>query len=139
MKVLDTAVLIDIDRGGETIREKVERLDEEGPHIISAVSVTELFLGLEKKYETGTETYREARNTLEKLIARFTLFPVDRSVSTVAARIIHSLQANGAPLHDLHDVYIAATGRVTENPVLTSNTDHFTRVEHLMVEDWQRY
>lgn len=45
MTVCDLSVLVDIDRGG--IDDKVARLDREGPHVISAVSVTELQLGVE--------------------------------------------------------------------------------------------
>ncbi len=43
MKLLDTSVVFDIDRGG--IDEKVRKLDEEGRHLLSMVSVTELRLG----------------------------------------------------------------------------------------------
>jgi len=46
MKLLDTAVLVDIDRGGDETVEKVRRLDEEEKHGISIVSVTEIFLQL---------------------------------------------------------------------------------------------
>lgn len=37
-------------------------------------------------------------------------------------------------LNDLHDVYIAATARPEQLPVLTANVDHFERID-----DWAAY
>jgi len=44
MKLCDTSILVDTDRGG--VDEKVHRLDEQGRHAVSMVSVTELRLGV---------------------------------------------------------------------------------------------
>lgn len=57
MKVLDTSVVVDIDRDG--VDSKVAKLDDEGRHAISAVSLTELRFGVNKQYETGTAAHFE--------------------------------------------------------------------------------
>lgn len=137
MKILDTNVLIDIDRGG--IEEKIQKLEREGKHAISIVTVTELFLGLEKKYERGSPEYQEAEEKLEALVSRFKIIPLRRSVSVTAARIMAELERAGEPLHDLHDIYIAATAITEELTLLTSNTSHFERVEEASIEDWEEY
>lgn len=137
MKLLDSSVVVDVDRGG--VEERVEKLDEEGRHAISAVTVTELRLGVEKQYEAGTEDYREAVDGVDRLLARFDIQPISRPVATAAAKIIHTLQLEGNALHDLHDVYIGATARTTQIPVLTSNVDHFDRIENVDVVDWTSY
>ncbi|WP_436902616.1 type II toxin-antitoxin system VapC family toxin [Halovenus halobia] len=62
MKLLDTSVVVDIDRGG--IEEKVQKLDEQGRHLLSMVSVTELRLGVELQYEQGTDAYETAMDEL---------------------------------------------------------------------------
>ena len=139
MKLLDTAVLIDIDRGGDEVLDKVRRLDEEGEHAISIVSVTELYLGLEKKYDENTEEYERATSNLEKLIARFDVLPIDRSVAVTGAKVIADLQSRGEPLHDLHDVYIGATAKSRQLTVLTPNLDHFKRIDSLRTQDWTEY
>jgi len=139
MKLLDTAVLVDIDRGGDETVEKVRRLDEEGKHGISIVSVTELYLGLEKKYDEGDEEHERATTELEKLISRFAVLPVDRSVAVTGAKMIADLQERGEPLHDLHDVYIGATSKTRQLTVLTPNTDHFERMRGVQVRDWEEY
>lgn len=137
MKLLDTSVVVDIDRGG--VDERVSKLDSEGPHAISAVTVTELRLGVNKRYESDTPAYREAVDGLDRLLARFDVLPVSRSVAVAAADVIDSLQNDGNSLNDLHDVYIGATARTDQLPVLTANVDHFDRIDGIDVVDWAAY
>lgn len=137
MKLVDTSVVVDIDRGG--VDQRVERLDNEGRHAISAVTLTELRLGVNKQYERGTGAHREAAEALDRLCARFELVGVTRPVALAAADIIADLQTGGERLDDLHDVYIAATARTEQLPVLTANVDHFERVDDVEVVDWSEY
>jgi len=137
MKLCDTSVLVDIDRGG--IDETVRRLDEQGRHAISMVSVTELRLGVTLGYDEDSEAHREAVDGLDRLLARFEIKPVSRAVAVAAADIIATLKSRGEPLDDLHDVYVAATARTEQVPVLTANVDHFDRIEGIDVEDWTAF
>lgn len=137
MKLCDTSVLVDIDRGG--VDERVRKLDSEGRHAIGMVTVTELRLGIEQQHETGTDRYRDAVEKLERLLSRFEVFDVDRSVAIAAADIIVTLRDRGVPLDDLHDVYVAATARSRQLPVLTANVDHFDRIDGVSVIDWAEF
>lgn len=137
MKLVDTSVIIDIDRGNAG--DRVITLDDEGRHAISAVTLTELRLGVIKRYDQGTDARRDALKALDRLCARFELLPVDRPVSVAAADIIAALQQRGEPLDDLHDVYIAATAYTEQLPVLTTNVDDFDRIDGIDVVDWSAY
>jgi tRNA(fMet)-specific endonuclease VapC len=137
MKLCDTSVLVDIDRGG--IDGKVHRLDEQGLHAISMVSVTELRLGVNLGYDESSEAHREAMDGLERLLSRFEIKPVSRAVATAAADIIATLKNRGDPIDDLHDVYVAAMARTEQLPVLTANVDHFERIEGVDVDDWTAF
>jgi len=137
MKLVDTSVVIDIDRGNAG--DRVITLDDEGRHAISAVTMTELRLGVTKRYDQGTDARRDALKALDRLCARFELLPVDRPVSVAAADIIAALQQRGEPLNDLHDVYIAATAYTEQLPVLTANVDDFDRIDGIDVVDWNAY
>ncbi|MEY7851517.1 type II toxin-antitoxin system VapC family toxin [Natrarchaeobius sp. A-rgal3] len=136
MKLCDTSVLVDIDRGG--VDRRVSRLDDEGRHAISTATVTELRLGANLKYETETDR-QEAMNDLDRLFARFDVIEITRAIATAGADIIADLKSRGRPLHDLHDVYTAATARVEQRPVLTANVSHFERIDDVSVIDWQEY
>lgn len=137
MKLVDTSVVIDIDRGNAG--DRVTTLDDEGRHAVSAVTLTELRLGVTKRYDQGTDARRDALKALDRLCARFELLPVDRPVSVAAADIIAALQQRGEPLNDLHDVYIAATAYTEQLPVLTANVDDFDRIDGIDVVNWRAY
>ena len=137
MKLCDTSVLVDIDRGG--VAERVEKLDAEGRHAISMVTVTELRLGIELGFEPASEAYHDVIDGLERLLARFEIIPVSRAVAVDAATIIATLKLRGEPLNDLHDVNVAATARTERLPVLTANVSHFERIDDLEVIDWTSF
>ena len=134
MKICDTSVLADIDRGG--VDAKVARLDDEGRHAVSIVTVTELRLGVDLQYDRGTDRHASACDGLDRLLSRFDVLPISRSVATTAARIIATLRARGDRLDDLHDVYIAATAADEDLPVVTANVGHFERIDGVRVVDW---
>lgn len=135
MKVCDTSVLVDIDRGGSAVERRVEKLDDEGPHAISTVTVTELRLGIQ--LSASDADHRATK--LDRLLSRFELVDISRPVAVAAADIIATLKDQGNPLNDLHDVYIGATARVEQLPVLTANVSHFERIEDVAVVDWNDY
>ncbi|MFB6185389.1 MAG: type II toxin-antitoxin system VapC family toxin [Halobacteriaceae archaeon] len=137
MKLLDTSVIVDIDRGG--VQRRVTQLDKEDKHAISVVTITELRLGVNKRYEVGSSTYDQAIEDLDRLLGRFKVLPIERSIGTEAANIISNLQTDGSMLNDLHDIYIAATARSEHLPVLTANVDHFERIDNITVIDWTEY
>jgi len=134
--VIRLSSLTSIDRGG--VDDRVARLDDEGRHAISTVTVTELRLGVNKRYEAG-DPRQDALEDLERLLARFTIIDVDRAVATAAADLISTLQRRGEPLHDLHDVYVGATAMTDQVPVLTANVDHFERMDDVAVVDWTTF
>ncbi|KXA93234.1 twitching motility protein PilT [candidate division MSBL1 archaeon SCGC-AAA259E17] len=136
MKLLDTSALIEIDRGD---LERAKRLDDEGRHALNQVTVTEMFMGIEYKYERNTEAYREAREQLERLLSRFKIIQIDRSISIESAKIMSDLRKIDKPLHDLHDIYIAATGVERNLELLTKNPGHFRNIEGLEVREWKEY
>jgi len=138
MKLCDTSVLVDIDRGDGSVPDRVRRLDDEGRHAIAAVTVTELRLGVNKQYD-DTDERAGAHQELDRLLSRFEIVDVGRSVATTAADITAELRARGEPLHDLHDVYVAASAAVEQLPVLTANVDHFEGIDDVRVVEWATY
>lgn len=137
MKILDTSVVVDIDRGG--VDDRVAQLDEEGRHAISVVTLTELRLGVNRQYDPDSAGRADALEGLARLLARFDLLDLTRPISAAAADIIDELRRQGLSLNDLHDVYIGATSRVENLPVLTANVSHFERIDGVEVVNWDEY
>ena len=64
MKLCDTSVLVEIDQGG--VGDRVATLNDEGRHAISTVTVTELRLGVNKRYDEAAAR----QDALEHLVMR---------------------------------------------------------------------
>lgn len=131
--LVDTSVVVDVDRG--TATERIARLDDAGRHAISVVTLTELRLGVNKRHDPGADR-DDALSGLDRLLARFDVVGVDRAVGAAAADLIDELSRAGVPLHD---VYIGATARTEQLPVLTANVSHFERMDGVRVLDWAGY
>ncbi len=59
--ILDTSILVEIDRGNNI--ERIEKLDNEGSHSTSAVTVSEFYTGVNMREEP--EEYREKNDRLD--------------------------------------------------------------------------
>lgn len=135
MKLLDTTVVIDIDRGGTEVLNKARKLDREGTQAISAVTQYEFYWGIFRRYEKGSAKYKEAMNKAEMLFSRFYVLPVTSEIAIKAAEIGTYLISQGKEV-DMMDTYIAATAMLHRLRLVTANTAHFEGIDKLKVKNW---
>jgi tRNA(fMet)-specific endonuclease VapC len=130
-RLLDTNTCIHYLNGtSESIREHVE---EAGPGNIVLCSVVkaELFYGALKS--------RKAKRNLKRLtrfVNRFPSLPFDDQAARVYGRIRARL-AKAGMLIGPNDLMIAAIAMARGTAVVTHNTQEFSRVKNLTLEDWQ--
>ncbi|MDY6788416.1 MAG: type II toxin-antitoxin system VapC family toxin [Candidatus Nanohaloarchaea archaeon] len=122
--ILDTSVLVDIDRGRNL--ERIDRLPDTW-HAISAATYMELCVG---RYRNDV-----GKVEFEKIDENLEILPVTKGVADKAGQIFADLMDEGVPI-EINDTYIAATAVIHGQPVLTNNADHFERVKHIEVVDW---
>ena len=125
--ILDSTFLVDVLRGDETITHLIEEIDTSGTPFVSSITVMELTEGI----HLSTASDRE-RTAVEELLSEIHELPFDHDCAVRAGRINAELVASGEPI-DETDTMIAATALVHEQPVVTSNVDHFGRIEELSV------
>ena len=135
MKLLDTTVVIDIDRGGSEILNKVRKLDRTGTHAISVVTQYEFYWGIFRRYQRGSKKYEEAMDKAEMLFSRFYVLPVTPEIAIKAAEIGTYLVSQGKEV-DIMDTYIAATAILHRLILLTANMAHFEDIDKLKVKRW---
>ncbi len=133
MKLLDTSVLIDLDRGGPGVADRAFDLDGSGPHALSAVTLFEFLFGIHLKYDDGSLTRTIA--DVEELLGAFVVLPLDREVSVMGAQMAARLRRSGQEI-GIQDVYLAATAIKNDLPLLTGNPRHFERIPGLRVDTW---
>ena len=127
--LLDTVTCIEVLRQRTS---SVQRLSQVSPVecAVSAVTVYELFCGVEKSQAPLTE-----RRKVEQFLSVIAELPFDRAAAVMAARIRADLEKKGTPIGP-YDLLIAGHALANNLTVVTNNLGEFTRVHGLKVEAW---
>ena len=134
MKILDTTVLIDLDRNSEAHSDSVDALQEESDLYISSVTIFELWWGV---YLTALKKKKKSNYFAEfsEFISPFIIVDIDTTIAIEASTIGVDLQLVGKTI-DLHDLYIAATAKNLDTALVTSNVKHFENIANLKIVEW---
>ena len=130
MYLLDTNICIYVMKN--SYRSLTERLLATNPDdvAVSAITVYELEYGAAKS-NWGERTCENMRIFLSP----FTILPFDSKDAIVAGQIRAHLASRGN-LIGPYDIQIAAQGISRNLTVVTHNTDEFSRVSGLKLDDW---
>jgi tRNA(fMet)-specific endonuclease VapC len=128
--LIDTSVLIALERGSEEVRERLAAEPEESA-AVSAVTASELLHGVHRADSAVRRGGRE--DLVEAILATARVLPFDLEVARVHARLWADLAARGEVIGP-HDMLIAATALHHRLRVLTHDLRHFGRVEGLAIE-----
>ncbi|ACZ29191.1 PilT protein domain protein [Xylanimonas cellulosilytica DSM 15894] len=127
--LLDTNVLIELLRGrGAVARKQLEAA--EGRIGVSTISTMELDYGVERSSDPA-----RSRQALDGLLSLMDEIPFDAHAAMHSGRIRAHLAAAGTPIGP-YDVLIAGHARSLGTVLVTHNTDEFSRVPGLEIEDW---
>lgn len=127
--ILDTSVLIEIDRG--TDEEKVRELDSRAPHKISSVTVSEFFAGVHMRDSKEEEK-------AEKIISQAREVPLEREIAKKAGELIALKNEKDLGIN-LNDIYIASTAIIHGEKVLTKDISDFNEIEEIEVKSWKDF
>jgi len=126
--ILDTCVFIQAERQKQSL--DYEALDKFGNVYISAVTVSELLLGVHK---ANSEKRRLKRSAfVENILSEIPVLNFNMEVARLHAEIYNYLSDDGN-LIGAHDLIIAATALTNACGILTTNTKEFERVPGLTV------
>jgi tRNA(fMet)-specific endonuclease VapC len=131
--ILDSSVVIDAERRGETVERLIERIvgstgDQDAA--LSAVGLTEIVHGI---YRASTPAIRSRREAfLDELLADLTVYPYTRETALLAGRLDGEQQSKGVVV-PFADLLIGATALVLGFSVLTVNVRHFEGIPGLAV------
>ena len=97
---------------------------------ISTVSICELEYGAGKS-KWGAKT----RDIMSRFLHPFNIIPFTREDAVTCGQIRAYLARNGIPI-GMYDVMIAAQGITRNMTVVTHNTNEFSRVPDIKIQDW---
>jgi len=127
----DTSFIIDLLHAEPAAVDYLELIEKSNrPEKISAVTVLELY---EAVPQLNVPKKRHQR-ILDVLDTRQAV-PADETVMRKAGKISGELLARGKEI-DREDCVIAATALLADEPVVTRNVDHFSRINDLEVETY---
>jgi tRNA(fMet)-specific endonuclease VapC len=128
--LLDTSVLVDVERSGKPYELALSEREREQEHLISVITVSELVHGVHRAVGERRRIRRQA--FVEGLLARFEPIPISPEIARIHAEVWARLEAAGAII-GAHDLWIAATALAHDLCVATSNSREFERVPGLSV------
>lgn len=130
LRLLDTNVLIALlTRRSDALLRRVESA-EPGSLAVSSIVVHELYYGAYRSQKVAFNL-----ETLRLLFTDLAILDLDCEDARVAGEIRADLARLGTPIGP-YDVLIAGQARARNLILITNNTDEFTRVSGLKVEDW---
>lgn len=127
MKLLDSDHCVAILRGRVDLQTRVAPTE---PLAVTAISVGELTHGAHKSARPEENLAR-----LEVLLATLVVLPFDETAARQFGLLKANLEQSGHPIADL-DLQIGSTALAHKIPLVTHNTQHFSRLPGLVLEDW---
>lgn len=128
--ILDTSVLIDIERGKLNIENFIKGRENER-FGISVITISELLHGVHRADSEKRRLKREAY--VEKIIETFPIYYFDLSAARIYARVWANLAKKGVNV-GAHDLMIASTAISISFSVLTSDVRDYGKIKGLTVE-----
>lgn len=129
--LLDSNVCIQYLNGrSEAIRERIQQTDANDIAVCSIVKA-ELFYGAQRSQHPERTLARQ-----QQFLRLFLSLAFDDEAAMAYGRIRATLADQGTPIGS-NDVQIAAIALVNGLTLVTHNTDEFSRVSGLRLEDWE--
>jgi len=116
-------------RGRESVHDHMANV---GPQetAISVVTLAEL------RYGAACSAYPEANNrAIDDFISEITVVGIESEIARAFGTIKAYLRRQGMLIEDL-DLLVAATALTLGMTLITNNTDHFSRVPGLLLDNW---
>lgn len=129
MYLLDTDTVIYILKGHPAVTENLKSHLSD-PIKISVVTYMELYYGA---YKSQRITANAAR--VKTIAQSIEMVPINAAVAETFGMIKANLESGGNRLDDF-DLAIAATALANNLILVTNNTDHFSRIDGLRIENW---
>ena len=128
---LDTDIVIELLKGNETIKRKMEALPPEIIIYITGLTVYELYKGV---LYIGS---KKLENDLKNFLENIEVLQLDPHIEKRAGEIYAYLKKKGEMISDA-DILIAATVLSNDSVLVTNNEGHFKRIKDLKFENWTK-
>jgi tRNA(fMet)-specific endonuclease VapC len=127
--LLDTNICVYLINGNNQLMQKVREIGSPNLAVSNAV-LAELYYGA-----YNSSKVKSNLATIEAFSKHLTIFPDSVESARLFGRIKADLKRQGRPIEDF-DVLVASIAIANNCILVTHNTNHFSRIADLPVEDW---
>lgn len=121
--IADTDVIIDFFSGTEPSASAIEQLILQDSLALTSITVFELYAGI---------TGKKRKKQIDDLILILPVFPFEEKHAETAAEIYNELKKTGNLIGN-QDILIAGICVAHDIPIITRNTNHFSRISQLRI------
>lgn len=130
--LLDTDILSELFKGHERVaKEASVYIRQHGNITISAITKYEILKGLKAKKAS------KQINAFQTFCSLNDVLPITDTVIEKASDIYAALKEKGNLISDA-DILVAAIAMVNDYVLISNNTNHFSRVEGLRLDNWKK-
>lgn len=126
---LDTDILIEYFRGNEKVKNRIKGLSGADGIGLTWLSFYEFFKGIFVSGKTEEEKF------LRKLLETSLILEASYESAKSGGEIYAKLRKKGQLINDA-DILIASIVKSHKATLVTNNSDHFSRIEGLRIENW---
>lgn len=126
--ILDTTVLVDAERGGDSLADVIDDGDDVA---VAAITVAELKVGVQMA-KGGRRDKRE--RYVASILDAVSVEPYKLDVAEAHAALLAHVRRSGTP-RAAHDLIIAATARARERQVVSLDLSGFAELPEVSIAD----
>jgi tRNA(fMet)-specific endonuclease VapC len=127
--LLDTNICVYLLNGNEQLKRKVREIGVQNLSVSNAV-LAELYYGAYNSTKIKTNLA-----TIEAFSKHLTIFPDSVESARLFGRIKADLKRQGRRIEDF-DILVASVALANNRTLVTHNTEHFSLIVGLRIEDW---
>lgn len=124
--ILDTTVLVDAERGGESLAAAIDDADDVA---VAAITVAELRVGVQM---AKGRRRKERERFVSAVLDAVSVEPYDLEVAVAHADLLAHVRRSGKP-RGAHDLIIAATARARAREVVSADRSGFADLPEVSV------
>lgn len=132
LSLIDTDILSELFKGNNAVKKRAsEYISEHHNLSISHITKYEILKGLKAKKA------QKQINAFNVFCNANTIIPITDDVITKASDIYAALREQGKIISDA-DIFVAAIAITNKLTLITNNTNHFSRIKDLKLDNWKK-
>lgn len=131
MKFLDTTFLIDVIRKSTPVKELLNEIDDQGPHVTNTIVVHEFLVGA-----YGAKNPEKELKIRNDLLGRIIPLNFDLNAANKSAQVEAELRKTGELIGGADILIVGTMLSRGIKTIVTKNIKHFEKISDIQVQTW---